>query len=83
VKRPTIEEQRQLVRLWETTGRELDQLRRDELRGKAYNWEEVDTLLSLAEYYDGPPRLTSGLVEQQATFMKAAPDWYKELHGIL
>ena len=82
MKRPTIEEQRQLVRLWETTGRELDQLRRDELRGKPYNWEEVDTLLSLAEHYTGPPRLSSGLEEQQRLFMKAAPDWYKKLRGI-
>lgn len=32
--RPTIEEQRALVRLWDTTGRELDQMRRDALRDK-------------------------------------------------
>lgn len=82
MKRPTIEEQRQLVRLWETTGRELDQMRRDELRDKPYDWEEVDALLSLGESYDGPPRLTSGLEEQQRLFMKAAPDWYKKLRGI-
>ena len=80
--RPNKEEQRALVRQWEETGRELEKLRSNELRGKPYDWEEVDTLLSLAEYYKGPPRLTSGLVEQQATFMKAAPDWYKKLRGI-
>jgi len=38
----------------------------------------VDDLLSLGEDYDGPPRLTSGLEEMQAVFMKAAPAWYLE-----
>lgn len=37
-----------------------------------YNWEDVDTLLRLGEDYDGPPRLTSGLVEMQRLFMRAA-----------
>ncbi len=78
MKRPTIEEQRQLVRQWEDTGRELQQIREDALRDKPYNWKEVDDLLSLGEDYDGPPRLTSGLEEMQAVFMKAAPAWYLE-----
>lgn len=82
MKRPTIEEQRELVRRWEETGRILEQMRIEKLRNKPYGWEEVDTLLQLAEYYDGPPRLSSGLEEQQRLFMKAAPDWYKKLHGI-
>ena len=80
--RPNKEEQRELVRKWKETGRELEQMRSNELRGKPYDWEEVDALLSLGESYDGPPRLTSGLQEQQRLFMKLAPDWYKKLRGI-
>ena len=70
--RPTLEEQRELVRRWEETGQELERLRRERLRGMPYNWEDVDTLLRLGEDYDGPPRLTSGLVEMQRLFMIAA-----------
>lgn len=80
--RPNLEEQRQLARQWEEMSRILDQMRADELRGKPHDWEEVDALLSLADHYDGPPRLTSGLQEQQRLFMKAAPGWYKKLRGI-
>ena len=80
--RPTKEEQRQLVRQWEETGRELDRMRDEKLRDMPYNEEDVDALLSLGDHYDGPPRLSSGLEEQQRLFMKAAPDWYKKLRGI-
>ena len=73
MKMPSREEQRQLVRQWEETGRELDAMRREALRDKPYDWKEVDALLQLAEHYDGPPRLTSGLVEMQRLFMKRAP----------
>ncbi len=78
MKRPTLEEQRQLVKLWGETGPKLDKIRREALRGLPYNEEDVDALLSLGDNYDGPPRLTSGLVEMQAVFMKAAPEWYLE-----
>ena len=78
MKRPTIEEQRQLVRQWDETGRELERIREDALRDLPYDWKKVDDLLSLGESYDGPPRLSSGLEEMQAVFMKAAPDWYLE-----
>ena len=71
---PTREEQRLLVHQWEETGRELEQLRRDALRGMPYNWEDVDALLQLGDNYDGPPRLSSGLVEMQRWFMKAKLD---------
>ena len=81
MKRPTKDEQRKLVRQWEETGKELQRLRDDALRGKPYDWREVDTLLSLGDTYDGPPRLTSGLMEMQAVFMKAAPKWYLEARG--
>ena len=70
---PTHEEQKKLVRQWEETGRELDEMRKQALRGMPYNWRDVDALLALGDTYDGPPRLTSGLVEMQRIFMRAAP----------
>lgn len=69
---PTWEEQRRIVRQWEVTGRELERIRREKLRGMEYDWKDVDALLELGDHYDGPPRLTSGLVEMQRMFMKAA-----------
>lgn len=69
---PTPEEQRDLVRQWDETGRELERIRRDALRGMPYNWADVDALLELGDHYDGPPRLSSGLVEMQRWFIKAA-----------
>ncbi|MDQ1257564.1 MAG: hypothetical protein QG656_2170 [Candidatus Hydrogenedentes bacterium] len=60
---PTHEEQRELVRLWETTGPELDRIRKEALRGMPYDWKSVDALLALGDSYDGPPRTSSGLVE--------------------
>jgi len=71
VKGPTREEQRVLVRQWEETGRELEQIRKKALRGMAYDWVAVDAVLEMADYYDGPPRTESGLVEMQRWFMKA------------
>lgn len=71
---PTLEEQRELIRKMEETGRELERIRREALRGMPYNWKDVDALLELGDSFDGPPRLTSGLVEMQKIFMKAAPD---------
>ena len=73
MKSPTYEEQRDLVRQWETTGRELERIRRDALRGAEYNWADVDALLEIGCQYDGPPRTTSGLVEMQRWFMMAGP----------
>lgn len=72
MKAPTKEQQRALVRIWDTAGPELERIRREELRGKPYCWKDVDTLLDVADHYDGPPRQTSGLVEMQRLFMKAA-----------
>ena len=82
MKRPTREEQRQWVRQWEETSRELERMRDEKLRDMPYNGEDVDALLALGDRYDGPPRLTSGLEEQQRLFMKKAPEWYKRLRGI-
>ena len=68
MKRPTLEEQRHLVGQWDETGRILERSRRQSLRGLAYNWKDVAALL---DDYDDPPRLTSGLAEMQAAFLKA------------
>lgn len=70
---PTLEEQHDLVRRMTEAHREIDRLRREALRGLPYRWEDVDALLELGNSCDGPPRLTSGLVEMQRIFMKAAP----------
>lgn len=71
MKSPSLEEQRELVRQWEITGQELERIRREKLRGMPYNAEDVDALLELGDSYDGPPRMSSGLVEMQRWFMKA------------
>ena len=72
MKNPTREEQRNLVRQWEATSRELERIRRDALRGMAYNWADVDALLEMGDHCDCMPRSTSGLVEMQYWFRKAA-----------
>lgn len=61
-----------LVRQWVNTGRELERIRRDALRGMPYNWQEVDALLALADEYDSPQRNSSGLIEMQRLFMTAS-----------
>ena len=71
MKRPTYEEQRSLVQQWRTTGPELERIRREALRDKPYDWEEVDALLSLAELQPRPTRLSSGNEEMQYWFMRA------------
>ena len=76
MKRPTVDEQRQLVRQWRETGQELERIREQALRGLPYKWEDVDALLALGDTYNGPPRRSSGLEEMQRIFMRAAPDWY-------
>ena len=66
----TKDEQRAYLRLQKKGYEILEQIKAEELRGKPYNFEEVDAVLSLADHYDGPPRLTSGLVEMQKRLMK-------------
>jgi len=68
-----IADGRRWVQAWKLTGPELEQIRRNELR-------EIDALaainaLCVAADYRVPPRApkpTSGLVDQQYWFMKAA-----------
>ena len=73
MKKPNRAEQRRLVQQWEETGRELERIRREALKGMPYNWEDVDALLTLGDNL--PPREDngSGLVEMQRYFMKADP----------
>ena len=66
----TKDQQQFLIRLWGIAGREVDRIRTEALHDKTYNLEEVDALLQLGDTYDGPPRLTSGLVEMQKLFLK-------------
>lgn len=70
VKMPTKEEQRQIVKQWEQTGRELERIRKQALRGMPYNWKDVDALLELGHLAQLEPRKTSGLIEMQYWFMK-------------
>lgn len=67
---PTREEQRALVRQREATGRELERIRREALRGMPYNWKDVTALLSIGDAWQCPPRTESGLVEMQYWFMR-------------
>ena len=69
MKKPSIEEQRALVKRWDALGPELDRIRRDALRGMSFDPKAVEELLSLGEGYDGPPRFAEGMVEMQRLFM--------------
>lgn len=69
MKKPSIEEQRALVKRWDTLGPELERIRRDALRGMPFDPKAVEELLSLGEQYDGPPRFAEGMVEMQRLFM--------------
>ena len=73
MKKPNRAEQRRLVQQWEETGRELERIRREALKGMPYNWEDVDALLALGDNL--PPRENDGggLLEMQRYFMKADP----------
>ena len=73
MRNPSEEEQRQLVRQWEETDKKLTAIRLAALRDMPYNWEDVVELLQMGDNYDGPPRLTSGLVELQRIFKKHHP----------
>lgn len=79
---PTREEQRALVRQWEETGRELDRIRREALRGMPYNWRDVAALLSLGDACQAPPRTESGLVEMQYWFMRGRVRLEEDMKGV-
>ena len=68
-----IADARRWVRTWRQAGPRLEQVRRDELR-RLDPQRAVALLCGEADYTVPPraPRPTSGLVEQQRWFMKAA-----------
>lgn len=68
-----IELGRRWVQAWQTAGPELERLRREELR-RLDGLRAISLLCGPADYQVPPrvPRLTSGLVEQQQWFKKAA-----------
>ena len=61
------------VKAWKAAGKDLEQLRRDELR-RLDPTASIALLCGPADYRTPPraPKPTSGLVEQQRWFMKAA-----------
>mgnify|MGYP006308729807 CR=1 FL=1 len=68
MKRPTPEEQRQLVRKWKETGEILEEMRQEKLRGMPYNWEDVVALLELGDHCPPRPENGLGMVEMQRRF---------------
>jgi hypothetical protein len=64
---------RRWVQAWQTAGPELERLRREELR-RLDSQRAIALLCGPADYRVAPraPRPTSGLVEQQHWFKKAA-----------
>ena len=61
------------VETWRRAGAELERIRRDELRNLD-TYRAIEMLCGNADYTQSPrvPRPTSGLVEQQRWFMRAA-----------
>lgn len=66
------EQYRAYVEQWRRTGPELERFHAEALRQYRYDSSDADTVLEMGDLCDGPPRLTSGLVEMQRLFMKAA-----------
>ncbi|MBW1700018.1 MAG: hypothetical protein JRH18_19330 [Deltaproteobacteria bacterium] len=61
----------QYAERWKSAGVRLAEIKRQELRSFNYaaNWELIDEMLTWACEH-APPRLSTGLVEQQRYFMK-------------
>jgi hypothetical protein len=66
------EQYRAYVEQWRRAGPALERIHAEELRRYRYDPADADTVLELGDNYDGPARETSGLVEMQRLFMKAA-----------
>ena len=67
------DEQKQILKQWPQTGRELERIRREELRDMPYDWRVVDSLLQLGEGIPPRPDNGMGMVEMQRRFMKLRP----------
>lgn len=68
MKRPTPEEQQELLRKRREGYAVMERLRHEQLRGMPYNAEDVAALLALGDDYDGPPRFAEGLREHRRRF---------------
>ncbi len=66
------EQCRAYVEQWRRAGSELERFHAEELRRRRYDPSDADAVLEMGDFFNGPPRLGSGLVEMQALFMKAA-----------
>ena len=61
------------VQQWQVAAERMEQLRREELR-RVDQYRAITLLCGLADYHSPPyaPKPTSGLIEQQRWFLKAA-----------
>jgi hypothetical protein len=68
-----VEQGRRWVQAWREAGQEMERLRREELR-RLDAYRAIALLCGPADYHVPPraPKPTSGLVEQQYWFKKAA-----------
>lgn len=71
MKRPTYAQQKAIVEQWKRAAPALSSMRREELARWEYDWTAVDALLELGAR-SGASCPTSGLVDMQRLFMKAA-----------
>ncbi|MDA0323616.1 MAG: hypothetical protein O2923_13005 [Verrucomicrobia bacterium] len=69
--RPTKAQQKAVVEQWRRAAPALAEARRKELARWQYDWTTVDALLEMGDRC-GETRPTSGLIEMQRLFMKAA-----------
>ncbi len=69
--RPTRTQQKAIVDQWKRAAPALADARRKELALWQYDWTTVDALLEIGDRF-GRSRSTSGLVDMQRLFMKAA-----------
>jgi hypothetical protein len=65
------EESRIIVAQWKSAARELERVREEELRNVVYDWRTFDAMLEFGLAH-AQPRESSGIVEMQRFFMKAA-----------
>lgn len=67
----TKEHWRQWCEQWQQAGPAIEQIRREDLRSKTYDFASADSLLEISDLH-GRSRPTSGLVEMQRWFLKLA-----------
>jgi len=67
----TKEHWRQWMEQWKNAGPALEQIRRNELRSREYDFASADMLLGIGDLH-GRSRPTSGMVEMQRWLLKLA-----------